>query len=119
MYNYEQKEPEELMEILSERVMCAQIPAMVVTMGGKGAVYADCHGYKGWCPARKVQVKDTTGAGDAFCAGALVGIYRGLNEVDILNLATKAASISLTQPDAISGMRTEKEIDEVLKEIIS
>ena len=69
MDNYEQKEPEELMEILSERVMCAQIPAMVVTMGGKGAVYADCHGDKGWCPARKVQVKDTTGAGDAFCAG--------------------------------------------------
>lgn len=67
----------------------------------------------------KEAIKGTTGAGDAFCAGALVGIYRGLNEVDILNLATKAASISLTQPDAISGMRTEKEIDEVLKEIIS
>ena len=74
MDNYEQKEPEELMEILSERVMCAQIPAMVVTMGGKGAVYADCHGDKGWCPARKVQVKDTTGAGDAFCAGLSIGL---------------------------------------------
>ncbi len=56
-------------------------------------------------------IKGTTGAGDAFCSGALVGIYRGLDENSILNLASKAAAASLTQPDAISGMRCEKEID--------
>lgn len=67
----------------------------------------------------KEVIKGTTGAGDVFCAGALVGIYRGLDEANILNLATKAASISLTGADAISAMCTEKEIDEILKKIIS
>ncbi len=67
----------------------------------------------------KEAIKGTTGAGDAFCAGALVGIYRGLDEANILTLATKAATVSLTQADAISGMREESQIDEILKEIIS
>ena len=69
--------PEELRDILAEKIQRAKIPAMVVTMGGKGAVYADLLGNKGFCPAKKVKVKDTTGAGDAFCAGALIGIYNG------------------------------------------
>ena len=67
----------------------------------------------------KEAIKGTTGAGDAFCAGALVGIYRGLDEAGILSLATKAAAVSLTQADAISGMCTEAQIDEILKEIVS
>ncbi len=55
-------------------------------------------------------IKGTTGAGDAFCAGALIGISRGLSEPAILELASKAAVISLTAADSISGMRCEKEI---------
>ena len=39
---------------------------MVVTMGAQGAVFATLDGEDGYCPAKKVDVKDTTGAGDAF-----------------------------------------------------
>ncbi len=56
-------------------------------------------------------IKGTTGAGDAFCAGALLSIYRGLSEHEILARAEKAAIASLTAPDSISGMRGEAEID--------
>ena len=49
----------------------ANIDSMVITMGGEGAVYAERGGRSGFCPARKVQVRDTTGAGDAFCAGVV------------------------------------------------
>lgn len=66
----------------------------------------------------KEAIKGTTGAGDAFCAGSLVGIYRGLSETEILTLATKAASVSLTKADAISGMCKESEIDAILDKII-
>ncbi len=65
---------QELQHIISERVLRAKFPAMVVTMGADGAVFADCHGGRGECPARNVQVKDTTGAGDAFCAGVAIGL---------------------------------------------
>lgn len=63
--------------ILAERLKVANVPAMVVTMGGEGAVYAVANGEKGFCPAQKIQVKDTTGAGDAFCAGVSAGLTYG------------------------------------------
>lgn len=75
--DYSEKAPEDMVDILSERVQAAQIPSMIVTMGGEGAVYADMHGNKGYCPARKVEVKDTTGAGDSFCAGVAIGLTYG------------------------------------------
>ena len=62
-------------------------------------------------------IKGKTGAGDAFCAGALIGIYRDLDEISILTLANKSATASLSAPDAISGMVSESEIDVMLKEM--
>jgi sugar/nucleoside kinase (ribokinase family) len=62
-------------------------------------------------------IKGKTGAGDAFCAGALIGIYRGLDEFGILTLASKAATASLAAPDSISGMMSEKEIDKMLRKM--
>ena len=62
-------------KILAERVKSARIPQMIVTMGGQGAVYADQNGECGVCPAMKVDVVDTTGAGDAFFAGILCWTY--------------------------------------------
>lgn len=75
--DYSDKTPDEMEEIISEKVQRAQIPSMIVTMGDKGAVYADMKGDKGYCPAKKVNVKDTTGAGDSFCAGAAMGLTYG------------------------------------------
>ena len=62
-------------------------------------------------------IKGKTGAGDAFCAGALIGIYRGLDEMGILTLAQKSATASLSAADAIGGMVSEGEIDAILKEM--
>lgn len=39
----------------------------MITMGSDGAAYADQEGKWGVYPAMKVDVVDTTGAGDAFC----------------------------------------------------
>lgn len=51
--DYSEKTPEALAEILTGCVKRANIPSMVVTMGGKGAVYADREGTYGICPAKK------------------------------------------------------------------
>ena len=61
--------PEELRPILAEKIVQAQFPAVVVTMGSRGAVWADMQGNSGVQPADTVKVRDTTGAGDAFCSG--------------------------------------------------
>lgn len=75
--DYSKKTPEEMVEIIDARSGAAQINSMIVTMGGQGAVYASRQGEKGFCPARKVEVKDTAGAGDSFCAGAAIGLTYG------------------------------------------
>ena len=95
--DYSQKTPEEMVEILSEKVIAAQIPSMIVTMGSDGAVYADLNGEKGWCPARKVEVKDTTGAGDSFCAGVAIGLTYGKTLGEACEIgAMLAASVIVT-----------------------
>ena len=95
--DYSGKTPEQMIGIISEKVIAAQIPSMIVTMGGDGAVYADMYGDKGYCPARKVDVKDTTGAGDSFCAGVAIGLTYGKTLGEACNIgAHLAASVIVT-----------------------
>lgn len=55
-------------------------------------------------------IQGTTGAGDAFCAGALFGIYEGYSEKEILSFASSCAMMSLQRPDATSGLGSKAEI---------
>ena len=57
----------------------------------------------------------TTGAGDAFCAGALLGIYQEKTDKEILQFASGAAVAALSKADATSGLCTEQEIEEMCK----
>ena len=101
MDDYSEKTPEELMEILAERLHAANIPSMVVTMGGAGAVYADREGQRGYCPAQKVQVKDTTGAGDAFCAGVSAGLTYGKTMEEAVEIGTRLAASVITSSENV------------------
>ena len=95
--DYTEKTVDEMIEIISKNVLAAQIPSMIVTMGGRGAVYADKAGNKGYCPARNVVVKDTTGAGDSFCAGVAIGLTYGKTLAEACEIgAHLAASVIVT-----------------------
>lgn len=57
-------------------------------------------------------IKGKTGAGDAFCAGTLIGIYKGLSDYEILDLGSACAIMALGAPDATSGLVSgEKALD--------
>ena len=62
-------------------------------------------------------IKGTTGAGDAFCAGALFAIHENKTDKEILEFASGVAVAALSSADATSGLRTEKEINELCKEL--
>ena len=95
--DYAGKTPEELRDILAHHIQAAEISRMVVTMGGQGAVYATHDGESGICPAIKVDVKDTTGAGDAFFAGITIGLTYGKPMMDACGIGTRlAASVICT-----------------------
>lgn len=95
--DYSEKTPAEMVEIIADKVQKAQIPSMIVTMGGEGAVYADMYGDKGHVPPQKVHVKDTTGAGDSFFAGVAIGLTYGKNLKEACEIGTRlAASVIAT-----------------------
>ena len=59
-------------------------------------------------------IKGTVGAGDAFCAGCLYGIYHGFADAEILEFASGAAACNLAAEDSVSGMRDAGYIREVI-----
>ena len=99
--DYLDKTPEEMCNILAEKVQQARIKAMVVTMGADGAVYADMKGNKGICPAKKVHVKDTTGAGDAFCAGVSIGLTYGKDLPGAIEIGSTLAASVITSSENV------------------
>ena len=84
--------PDVLASRLSELVTDAEIPAMIVTLGADGAVWADIHGRYGVCPAQQVPVADTTGAGDAFFAGVAAGLTYGKGLAEACAIGVRLAS---------------------------
>ncbi len=51
-------------------------------------------------------IKGTVGAGDAFCAGVLLGAHRGLPLKQAIELGVASAACSLSESGATEGMRT-------------
>ena len=93
---FQTMEPDELVEALSDRVVSARIPSMVVTMGSRGAVYADKHGSCGYFPPESVKVRDTSGAGDAFCAGVAIGLTYGKSLPEAADIGARLAASVIT-----------------------
>lgn len=61
----------------------------------------------------KSDIKGSVGAGDAFCAGALYGIYNGFTDERILGFAAGAAVCNLFSENSVDGMRSKDEILEL------
>ncbi|MBR6322391.1 MAG: carbohydrate kinase family protein [Lachnospiraceae bacterium] len=90
--DYENVTPEEMEALLPERIRAAEIPAMVVTLGPEGAVYASAAGEHGFSAPLPVEVKDTTGAGDSFFAGVAAGLTYGKTLGEACMIGTRLAN---------------------------
>lgn len=105
------------LKAIAEKLKQMGVRKKVIIHFPEGAVsYSDC-GFSslGSYALPDGYIKGTTGAGDAFCAGALIGIYRGQSDLEILKLASDSAALSLSVSDATSGLITEKEGIEIFK----
>ncbi|MGN1061891.1 MAG: carbohydrate kinase family protein [Candidatus Scatosoma sp.] len=60
-------------------------------------------------------IQGTTGAGDAFCSGALTAIYEKKSDEEILKFASACAVAALSAVDATSGLNCKKKILERCK----
>lgn len=60
----------------------------------------------------KGYIKGSVGAGDAFCAGVLYGIYKGFSLDKTVEIGNLAAAANLSEVDSISGLRS---LDELMQ----
>ena len=103
------RSPEEIRAFLVEKISQAQFRRMIITMGENGSVYAENGGESGICPAIKVDVIDTTGAGDAFFAGVAIGLTYGKSLRSACEIGTKlAASVIATVESVCPPFRPEE-----------
>ncbi|GLZ51627.1 carbohydrate kinase family protein [Actinomycetospora sp. NBRC 106378] len=79
------------LEDAAGELRAAGVGGVVVTCGADGALLVD--GAVERVPALAVDVVDTTGCGDAFCAGFLVGLDRGLAPPGAARLGTATAAL--------------------------
>lgn len=56
------------------------------------------------------EIKGSVGAGDAFCAGCLYGLYNAYSDRQILEFASAAAACNLFAANSTDGMRSKNEI---------
>ena len=60
-------------------------------------------------------IKGSVGAGDAYAAACLYGIYKGFEPEFMLDFAAAAAACNLSESDSISGMKNRAEIEKLMK----
>lgn len=58
-------------------------------------------------------IKGSVGAGDAYAAGCLYGLYNNYDDRRILEFASCAAACCLSESDSISGMRPRAEAEKL------
>ena len=73
---------------------------VATTLGGAGAVLTRGAKELARADAPKVEVVDTTGAGDSFTAALTVGLVEGMSPGEALQRACTAGAISVTRPGA-------------------
>ena len=82
----------------------------IITLGENGVVYGDGEEIL-HIPARKVDVVDTTAAGDSFIAAFAVAIVEGKTMTEAVCFASAVASITVTRMGAQTSIPTRNEAE--------
>ena len=86
---------------------------LVMTAGSRGARWAT-QSDSGDVPTYKVQVVDTTGAGDAFNAGLAVALAEGKVLADAIAFANATAAMCVTRPGTAPSMPQRAEVEALM-----
>ena len=86
--------------------------AAVITLGAKGALVLERNGTPQFVPATKVQVADSTAAGDAFTGTLAWKLNEGVALLEAVKIASRVAALSVTRLGAQPSLPTRKELDD-------
>lgn len=88
---------------------------VITTMGDKGCVLLENNALRSF-PAYKVNVRDTTGAGDVFHGAFLHRYAKGETAEDCIRFASAASALKCTRSGGRSGIPSEKDVFTFMKE---
>ncbi len=97
---------EQNLEEASEKLVSKVREAALITLGEKGVYFTSRNGEKGLVPSLKVQAIDTTAAGDVFNGYFASALSEGKGFEEAIEIANKAASISVTKKGAQPSIPT-------------
>ncbi|WP_328461773.1 ribokinase [Actinoplanes sp. NBC_00393] len=87
------------------------VPRVVLTLSGAGSRYADRDGRDEQIPAFRVEVADTTAAGDAFTGALAVAWGEGRDLVDAVRWANAAGAVCVQKVGASGALPERAEIE--------
>jgi ribokinase len=88
-----------------------RLPAVLVTLGPRGALYRDRAGARHHEPGRAVDVVDTTAAGDSFAGYLAAALAEGLPVPAALARANAAAALCVGRRGAVAAVPRRADVD--------
>lgn len=109
------EEAQQLGNALVEKYHCR---GLVITLGERGAVFFE-NGQVGHQPAETVQLIDSTGAGDAFFSGTVMGLLYGQSLGTAVLLGTKTAAWTIAEKESnCSTLAAKMNADSVFQAVL-
>jgi len=102
-------------EEAAQRALRYGIGIVGIKLGERGAYIINKDGTRVQAPAFKVKAVDTTGAGDGWNAGLLVGLCKGWDLEKCVTVANALGAMVVTKRGAITAMPYKKELKAFLK----
>jgi ribokinase len=98
----------------AERLVTAGAKGVIVTRGARGGVVVTKENTFTYAPF-KVNAVDSTGAGDAFCAGMIVGLSEGMSFEQAARFASASGALACTRFGAHPSLPWRHEVEALLE----
>jgi sugar/nucleoside kinase (ribokinase family) len=99
----------------AEKALKYGIEVVGIKLGEKGSLVKTRNGRRIYMPAFKVKAVDTTGAGDGWNAGLLVGLLKGWDLDKCVTVANAVGALVVTKHGAITALPNKDELNKFLK----
>jgi len=109
---FKTKDPEKA----ADKALKLGIEVVGIKLGDKGALVKTRDGKDVYAPAFKVKAVDTTGAGDGWNAGLLVGLLKGWDLEKCVKVANAVGALVVTKHGAITALPYREEVIKFIKE---
>lgn len=103
---------EDEIRLCGESLLKGGTERVFITLGNQGVYWCSRDG-EGFHPPGKIEVVNTTGAGDAFMAGIVLGTLYKWSIAETLSVASAVASLTLSGEATVNPLTSKKTISEM------